>query len=259
LSARQGKTATDQHWNERAVSVASDIEVNLMDIFQRNLEYDHVCHHLASDMSVLEIGCGNGYSTQRFRELVRHIDAMDYAEKMIERARQRVGETNNTFIHDDILDPRRLRGPYDAVICVRVLINLASLEEQRRAFLNMALATRPGGLLILAEGFREGFAELSALRQRLGMPALEPARINFYSALADLTDLIEGQFDVEDRFHLGCYDFLTRVVYPMVVGAENARHNTVFSERCEAIARQFNPIEFEPLSRMKGLVLRKRS
>ena len=258
MNRRETKTDTDQHWNQRAASVANDAEVNLMDIFQRNLEYDHVCRHLAADMSVLEVGCGNGYSTRRFRELVRHIDAMDYAEQMIERARTTIGETNNTFILDDILEPRYLRGPYDTVICVRVLINLANLEEQRLAFRNMASVIRPGGLLILAEGFRDGFIELSGLRLRMGLPAIEPARINFYSSVSDLSDLFADEFEVESRFHLGSYDFLTRVVYPMIVGADNVRHNTVFSERCEDIAREFNPDQFESLSRMKGLVLRKR-
>jgi SAM-dependent methyltransferase len=258
VSPREGKTATDEHWNQRAASVADDAEVNLMDIFQRNLEYDHVCKHLAPDMSVLEVGCGNGYSTARFRKLVRHVDAMDYSEKMIQRARESVGETNNSFIVDDIREPRHLRGPYDAVICVRVLINLADLAEQRLAFRNMAAATRTGGLLLLAEGFRDGFAGLSELRLRLGLPPVEPAEINFYSSFSDLADLFDGVFDVESTFHLGCYDFLTRIVYPMIIGADKVRHNTVFSERCEDIARQFNPDQFEPLSRMKGVVLRKR-
>ena len=252
------KTSTDQHWSQRAASVANDAEVNLMDVFQRDLEYDHVCQHLTLGMTALEVGCGNGYSTLRFRELVKHIDAMDYSEEMIERARARVGETNNTFIVDDIRAPRHLRGPYDAVICVRVLINLADLEEQRLAFRSMAEATRPGGLLILVEGYRDGFVELSRLRQRLGLPPLEPARINFYSSYDELSSLFEDEFEIRNRFHLGGYDFLTRVVYPVLVGAENVRHNTEFSERSERIAREFNPDDFEPLSRIKGVVLRKR-
>ena len=36
------KTATDLHWNERAASVADDVEVNVMDIFQREIEHDHL-------------------------------------------------------------------------------------------------------------------------------------------------------------------------------------------------------------------------
>src|SRR5215207_5461335 len=115
-------------------------------------------------MTVLEVGCGNGFSTERFRPLVKHIDAFDYAEDMVARARATFGETNNRFIHDNILDPKHLADSYDTVVCVRVLINLANLDQQRAATRNMMARVRPAGLLILAEGFLEGFAALSALR-----------------------------------------------------------------------------------------------
>src|SRR5258708_3026506 len=105
------KTSTDRHWNERAASVGDDVEVNIMDIFQRNLEYEYVCRWLERHMGVVEVGCGNGFSTQRFRELVAQVDAFDYAENMVARARHTVGETNNRFIHDDVLNPQSLQGP----------------------------------------------------------------------------------------------------------------------------------------------------
>src|SRR5205814_1173997 len=158
------KTRTDLHWNERAASVADDFEVNIMDVFQRELEYNYVCRYLTSDMTVLEVGCGNGYSSGRFRELVKHVDAFDYAEKMIERAKATVGETNNRFIHDNLLAPEHLSPPYDTVVCVRVLINLHDLEQQLRGVEVMASMLGPGGALILVEGFRDGFGGLSDLR-----------------------------------------------------------------------------------------------
>ena len=252
------KTATDIHWNERAASVADDIEVNIMDIFQRDLEYDYVGPYLSSDQRILEVGCGNGFSTERFRELVAHVDAMDYAENMIERARERVGERNNRFILDNILEPTQLEGPYDAVVCVRVLINLADFEQQQRALEVMASLLAPGGQLILVEGFVEGFEALSELRNELDLGSVTPASINYYSRLSDFMPLIERDFELADTFHLGAYDYLTRVMYPMVAGPENVKHNTVMSERCVQLARAFNPDCFESFSRIRGLVLRKR-
>ena len=131
-----------------------------MDIFQREIEYDYVCRYLEPTMRILEVGCGNGFSTERFRELVERVDAFDYAESMIERARERIGERNNSFLHDNVLDPQSLDGTVRRRVCVRVLINLADLEQQRLALTNMANATEPGGLLILAEGFTDGFEAL---------------------------------------------------------------------------------------------------
>jgi SAM-dependent methyltransferase len=252
------KTQTDIHWNDRASSVANDLEVNIMDIFQRELEYDAICRYLTSDMRVLEVGCGNGFSTRRFREFVKEVDAFDYAENMIERAKRTVGEDNNRFFVDNILDPSTFEGSYDAVICVRVLINLADLEQQRLALHNMTEATRSGGLLILAEGFTEGFVELNHLRESVGLSPLQPAAINFYSSVEDLRQDWGHDFVVEQTFHLGAYDYLTRVVYPQVAGEENVRHNTVFSERCAELARAFNPDCLGHLSRMRGFVLRRK-
>lgn len=251
------KSPTDLHWNQRAVSVENDLEVNIMDIFQRDLEYDHVCRYLAQDMTVLEVGCGNGFSTQRFRTHVKHIDAFDYAENMITRARERFGETNNRFLHDNVLAPQHLGGPYDAVLCIRVLINLQNLEQQRLAVRNLMPLVKPGGLFILAEGFSEGFAALTALRHQVGLPAMEPARINFYAALSDVLPEFTPVFRLEDQFHLGAYDYLTRVLYPLLVGIDNVRHNSLFSERCVQLVRAYNPEHFEQFSRMRGLVFRK--
>lgn len=252
------KTQTDLHWNDRAVSVENDIEVNIMDIFQRELEYDAIGGYLTSDMRVLEVGCGNGFSTRRFRELVAQVDAFDYAENMVERAKLSVGEENNRFFVDNVLEPKHFEGPYDTVICVRVLINLAGLQEQKLALRNMTDATKRGGLLILAEGYTEGFDALSKLRTDAGLEPVTPAAINFYSSLEDLRPEWEPNFELEDTFHLGAYDFLTRVVYPKVAGEENVKHNTNFSERCAEIARVFNPDCLEPYSRMRGHVLRRR-
>jgi SAM-dependent methyltransferase len=252
------KSATDLHWNERAASVANDVEVNLMDVFQREIEYDYVCRYLEPGSRILEVGCGNGFSTERFRALVGHVDAFDYAENMVERARETFGETNNRFIHDNVLEPQHLGSDYDTVVCVRVLINLQDFEQQRLAVEKMAGLTRQGGRLILAEGFTDGFDGLNELRGEVGLPALTPASINFYSSLDELQPVLDEWYELEETFHLGAYDYLTRVMYPLVVGAENATHNTNFSERCSELARAFNPDCFEPLSRMRGLVLRRR-
>jgi SAM-dependent methyltransferase len=253
------KSQTDRHWGERALRIVDDAEVNIMDVFQRELEYEHIEKHLRPEMRLLEVGCGNGFSTRRFRALVSHVDAFDYSLEMIERARAGVGETNNRFIHDNVLAPEHLAGPYDAVLCIRVLINLQDLGQQRRALANLKQLLRPRGLLLLAEGFREGFQALSALRGEVALAPLEPAKINFYSSLQDLLPELLQEFDLADQFHLGSYDYLTRVLYPLVVGAANAKHNTVFGEQCQKLARAFNPDCFQELSRLRGLILRKRA
>jgi len=252
------KSLTDRHWDQRATTVEQDVDVNITDVYQRELEYDYICKYLAPTMRVLEVGCGNGFSTQRFRSLVAHVDAFDFSARMIDRARLSAGETNNTFFVDNVLNPQHLSGKYDLTICVRVLINLRNLQEQLTAVRSMSTYLKSGGLLIIAEGFHDGFDNLTALRQKVGLPPVAPAKVNCYSSLSDFRPVFAEQHLVlHDAFHLGAYDFLTRIVYPLIVGVENAKHNTAFSKSCSEIARVFNPDIFEELSRLRGLVLRK--
>ena len=251
------KSATDLHWNTRAKSVETDVEVNIMDIFQRELEYDFITSRLKPDMTMLEVGCGNGFSSNRLRPLVERLVSFDFAEDMIERAKATYGETNNTFLHDTVLAPTKVAGQYDTVLCVRVLINLRNLDEQHRALRNLTDFVKPGGQLLLLEGFTEGFDGLSDARSRLGLPPVQPAAINFYSSVDECLRDLRNQYVVEEDFHLGAYDYLTRVVYPFLVGAENVKHNTEFSEKSATLARQMDPSYFPGMSRVRGFAMRK--
>ncbi len=248
---------TDIHWDTRATNTPKDADVNIGDIYQRELEYDYICKHLTPDMRVLEVGCGNGFSTERFSRYVKHIDAFDRSEEMIRTAGLRcINMARVCFFVDNILEPEHLLGPYDAVICVRVLINLANLQEQKQAIRNVSHLLKPGGRFVLAEGFLDGFATLNKLRLGVGLSLLRPAEINFYSSVKDLMPILGAIFVLEDEFHLGVYDYLTRVVYPLV--STEVKHNTEFSEKCLQLARQLNPGEFKKFSRLRGFVFRKR-
>lgn len=251
------RSETDVHWNDRAVKEREVVHVNIADINQRELEFEAIRPFLNPEMEVLEVGCGNGYSTDRFRAQVRHVDAFDYAENMIAAALERYGESNNRFFKDDVLNPVHWRDRYDTVICIRVLINLRNLDEQKQAITNMLEVLRPGGRFILVEGYREGFEALTEVRVQCGLAPVQPARINFYSSQADLLPTIETQCTLEEKFHLGAYDYLTRIVYPLITPPEEVTHNTSFSEKAAVLARAFNDDCFSRFSRLHGLIFTK--
>src|SRR5258707_15420638 len=128
------KSRTDRFGDEQAESIVDETAVNIHDPGQREIEFDFLIDQLGAGEQVLEVGCGNGYSTSRIRPHVGHVDAFDFSEAMVARAKRVFGETNNRFFYDNILDPAFLsQDGYDLVICVRVLINLGSLSDQKRA------------------------------------------------------------------------------------------------------------------------------
>jgi len=204
------------------------------------------------------VGCGNGFLTDILRARAKHVDAFDYAENMVSEARRLYGETNNRFFHDNVLAPRNLAGPYDAIVCVRVLINLRDLGEQATAVRNLAAQLRRGGTLILIEGYSDGFAALNELRRKCGIDPLRPAAINFYASVAELMPVLQESFEIKGEFHSGAFDYLTRVVYPLLVGADKATGHADFHRRILPAAKAFNPAAFEPLARLRGFSLARR-
>jgi len=254
-----GKSKTDLHWNERAAREKDDAKVNIADTVQRDLELDFVFAHLPRAGRVVEVGCGNGYVSRQVRERVAQLDSFDYAENMVERARRSYGEQNNRFFHGSVLDPSACAGEtYDAAICVRVLINLRDLAEQAAAIGNIAGWLKPGGTLILVEGFRDGFDALNRLRHDIALPDILPAAINCYVGLTELMPKIEERFEIVDTFHTGMFDFLTRIIYPRLVGPDRVGEDGEFHRKIEIVARQFNPAALSSLARVRGFALAKR-
>ncbi len=254
------KSPTDLHWNARALSESDDAKVNIHDTVQRDLELDFVFAQLPPTGRVLEVGCGNGYVTHQLRERTGFVDAFDFAENMIARARAGYGEVNNRFFHGSVTEPATCTAnAYDAAVCVRVLINLRDLREQVAAVDNIAGWLKPNGKLILVEGFHDGFAALNRLRSDCDMPDIVPAPINYYSRLAEFWPAIERWFDVADEFHTGTFDFLTRILYPRLAGPDNFDDAEEFRRKIEIVARRFNPSALKPLARVRGFALLKRA
>jgi hypothetical protein len=54
------------------------------------------------------------------------------------------------------------------------------------------------------------------------------------------------------------FDFLTRVVYPALDGAESATGYSGFHDRITPIAKVMNPDEFKELSRMRNFAVKKK-
>lgn len=252
------KTKTDIFWDQRAESGIVPVDkVNIGDTVQRELETKFILANLPQEGRTLEVGCGNGHLTSVLRDRTEFVDAFDYSANMIEQAKRTKGEKNNHFFVDNILDIGRAEGPYDTVICVRVLINLANHDEQIKAIDNIVNQLRVGGRLILIEGFKDGFERLSELREASGLPPVTPASINYYSSFASIESKIKQHFRVDESFHTGTYDFLTRVVYPLLVGADSVVEAGDFHLKTLPLAESFNSEELKKFGRLRGFCLTK--
>ncbi len=243
-------------WDERARERSNDdSEVTHRDVWQRWLEIETIKSCLRSGDRLLDVGCGAGYTTRLVADRVREAVGVDYSEAMIERARAAAGGSPQLrFEAGDVraLGPERF-GRFDVVLSSRCLINLASWEDQQRAIRNVASVLEPGGRFLFLEGLEDGRTRLNALREQSGLSAMPPVWHNVDFVEQRLLRAVEPLFRVADRRHFGVYDFIARVVHPLVVAPEapqyEARINQVGAQL--ALHRQ----EFGEISRVIFLVL----
>ena len=252
------KTLTDKHWDERARGIEDASSVNIEDTYQRDLELAFVSSQLTDAKRVLEVGCGNGFNTTTYRDRVESIDAFDFSDDMVLRANRDHPDARVRYYQASVLDPSAAPvGAYDAVICIRTLINLADLSAQRASIKNMFSWLRPGGLLLLLEGFNDGFQALNELRQSLSLPAFVPASINTYCAVADIQDLLDGGGELVTTFHTGTWDILTRVVLPLIAQPSNVQGVGPFHSALLDVARVLGNDRTEKFARLRGWAIRR--
>jgi 2-polyprenyl-3-methyl-5-hydroxy-6-metoxy-1,4-benzoquinol methylase len=101
--------------------------------------------------SAVELGCAEGIFTERIAPRCDHIDALDFSEVALERARKRlIGHSGITFRRWDMRhDP--LVGSYDLVIAMGVLTSLYRPADVRRMAASVVKAIKPGGYLLYSD------------------------------------------------------------------------------------------------------------
>jgi len=254
-----------EFWDDRARR--ADVptgEVTHRDVWQRWLEVETIRRYLRPSDRVLDVGCGNGFTTWRIAPLVREVVGIDFSREMVERARvERPADTAApaaaaiSFAVCDVtaLTPSSF-GAFDAAISERCLINLAGWPEQQQAIANIAAVVRPGGRFVFVEGSAEGRANLNRLRERVGLEAFPTVWHNRDFVEAELLPFLDQFFEIEERRHFGVYDFVSRVVHPMVVAPAPPEYDSRFNEVAARLARERQA--FEDLSRVLFLVLKRK-
>jgi SAM-dependent methyltransferase len=103
--------------------------------------------HLAQDAKVLDVGCGPGTITADLADRVPqgHVTGIDFAQEIIEQAKQTVGgRTNLDFATGDVYALDYPDGSFDVVHAHQVLQHLG---DPVRALREMRRVTKPGGLI----------------------------------------------------------------------------------------------------------------
>jgi ubiquinone/menaquinone biosynthesis C-methylase UbiE len=215
----------------------------------RELEIEAISRHLSSNQTVLDVGCGNGYSTLSFAsQFSSSFTGVDFVPEMVavsqqlsERAELRgsacfeIGDATNLRFEDE---------RFDVVVSQRCLLNLPSREDQWRALAEIARVLKPGGRYLMLEGTIQGLAKLNELRRKFALDPIPEAdpQTNRYSLKFDETEVerqISGLFArIESIERFGMYFFLSRVIHPLLVRPEQPRYDAPINSVARTISSQ---------------------
>ena len=226
---------TLDYWNKRA-SESMDVEsVTHADVFQRKFEIDTLLKNLDSSDTLLDMGCGNGYSTNYFSGLCKEVVGGDFSEKMIERAKSENAKDNVSYVQIDARN-FNLEKKFSKIITQRCLINILDWEGQKSAIKNIHAHLETGGELLMMEGLEDGRNNLNKARVEMGLDELTPVQYNYDFKLDRTKEYCSDLFDLVNIVTFGDYEMITRIVYPKMIFPEEPTYGSKFHEvACELI------------------------
>src|SRR2546425_5605366 len=224
--------AIRRYWDEQARDRGPDPRATTQDYWMREVEIAQISRILSrwdQPLRILDIGCGNGYSTIRLQRthLIHRFIGGDYSEPMITAACGALAEVDAPVrdrIQFKVLDVLRLgeyRSSFDVVVSDRCLINLPSRELQWDAIDEIWKSLTPRGHYVAVENFEGGQRNLNEQRQKLG---LKPIPIRWHNRFFDEDEFLAHcvqKFELNEFTPISStYYLVTRVVYSKLCEVE---------------------------------------
>lgn len=196
-----------KHWENQAKIFKNSYKASWDDNFMIELEIETIGKNISNNMTVLDVGCGNGYST--FKQFENHklksIIGIDFSEGMIIQANKTITDLNlRDNISFEVGDVRSLRfddNSFDIAYTTRVIINLPNWQEQMQAISECLRVVKSGGKIIFSEAFWEPLILLNSLRILKQLPPLIEHDFNRYVKKQKLEEYFKEKkikFEVDD-------------------------------------------------------------
>ncbi|HUI93308.1 MAG TPA: class I SAM-dependent methyltransferase [Chitinivibrionales bacterium] len=216
-----------QYWDERAKENALNPTATTNDVYLRELEIATLIQAIKgihiSRGTLLDAGCGDGYSTLRIAQKFPNIRfvGVDYSSNMIKAARHSLEDSKNDFFNVKfrIGNVEKLvtifRGnKFDAIITDRCLINLDSAKRQYDAIRQIESLLKPGGHFIAIENFINGQNAMNKMRSVMGLSEIPVRWHNLFFLEDEFCKKVKRLFE-SVRFcnFSSSYYFATRVIY----------------------------------------------
>lgn len=250
-------------WQSKAKQKVKDSKVTHRDIWQKWLEIETIKKYLRKSARMIDVGCGNGFTTFEISPLVKEVVGIDYSDEMIKRASsnlkkkpKRISKNIQFNVYDVLQLESSSFGLFNIALSERCLINLNSWSDQKKAIKNIANVLKPGGRFIFIEGLKDGREQLNRFRKKVGLKQMPKVWHNIDFVEKDLLNYVKRHFIVEEKLYFGVYDFISRVVYPLFISPREPKYDSMLNKTAARLALQSQ--EFSDLSRVIVLILKKK-
>jgi SAM-dependent methyltransferase len=226
------------HWQNWAVRYGTDLRATTLASSIKRLEIAALRRAIeralvpGSSASLLEVGCGNGQNIVALAKIFAgHAfgwTGVDYVAEMVDAARKNAEDAGVShvarFVVGDILDLDAMPGldaKYPVVFTTRVLINLDTIDKQKRAIDLLARRVTKGGTLIMIENCRQTKDRQNDLREALGLTRRADAPFNLFLDDQLIIPHLRSHFatvEIEDFASL--HDILLYVLLPHAMNSE---------------------------------------
>jgi ubiquinone/menaquinone biosynthesis C-methylase UbiE len=230
-------TFTKEFWTVRSNECDEGEEYSTPDIYLNRRENRALKNFIrkTKPKKILDIGCGNGWSTIHVRPSTQHeIFGIDFNEEAIAYARDLVATNQLEGFSFDIGDLEKLDfgdSYFDMIYSKRALSNLPSVRRQQMAISECARALRKGGFFYIQDLFMEGHQNLNKLRKKFNLPEIKkPRHANLLEdeVLREMAGEFFDLISVEDN--TSPYYLVSRIIYPFlrnITGGEIKRSSMI--------------------------------
>jgi ubiquinone/menaquinone biosynthesis C-methylase UbiE len=172
---------TKAFWRERVEEHGSSCRATLRETAVRFAEIKVIEKYLSEGQRIVDIGCGNGFSTIQWAKSVKsEFLGIDYVQEMIDVAYEELKKNRSTlrghlrFQLGNVTSLNLDKKVFDIAITERCLQNLTSFDKQITAIKGISEIVKDKGLFLMLECSKTAVDKINNLLKKLRRPPIDP-------------------------------------------------------------------------------------